>query len=189
MKLTIDPAQVRHWCLYCPDLILEVEDAATHPDLGRDQIGEQGFAHVDCATANGHEVEGASQPDPADARYAIRQAVRERDQRDQRAANELADEALRGPWVATLSDLAGFIVDVNEGDDYDEVTIAVVRGSATPALDLQGESRMPATWDPADVLYVFDDFLSDHDVRARWVQAQAVAEALNARAVKEGVGR
>lgn len=181
MNLTIDPVQVRHWCVYCPDLILEVEDAATAPDL-KDPVGEQGFAHVDCATANGHTVEGAEQPDPADARFAIRQANRARSLRENA---ERAVEALRGPWIACLYDLAGFLVDIEEGDDYDAVEIAVVRDTAAPTGP-DGDMRMPGTFEPADVLYRFEDFDSDEDVRVAWIRAQSVAEALNTR---EELGR
>lgn len=91
------------------------------------------------------------------------------------------DPALTGPWVATMSDDYGNLHDTveeaAEGGGY--VEIAVVRGSAAPA-----DGRMPGSYGPADVLYRWEDsdFYEPEDVERRWVQAVAVAEALNARA-------
>jgi hypothetical protein len=134
MNLTINPAQVRHWCVFCPDLILEVEDAATAPDL-KDPLGEQGFAHVDCASANGHEVD-APQPDPADARYAIRQASRE-----QATTGEPPDGTI-------LAD-----TDVSEAWVRDDKSAGARRWPVTGAhwylIDGQGGGDGPVTW--ADV--------------------------------------
>jgi hypothetical protein len=98
---------------------------------------------------------------------------------DQKLAEE---EALRGPWVAVLCDDYGDLLtpdDVNADDG--SYTVEVVRDSAAPK-----DGRMPGSYHSGDVLYSLDDlFVDDEDpsvgVWARWTQAQAVAEALNAR--------
>lgn len=97
---------------------------------------------------------------------------------------ELRAEALRGPWVATLTEPDGFVLDLDlddmEAHDYhDYLEISVVRGTATPTVR-DGGMRLPGTCDPADVLYRVDDFEDKDDVLRCWERAQAVAEALNA---------
>ncbi len=75
--LTARTVEERHWCMFCPDLIVEFEQAATGEGL-KDPLGDQGWAHVDCADANGYEVQGAEQADPLDMRRAFREGVRSR---------------------------------------------------------------------------------------------------------------
>ncbi len=75
--LTVSVGGERHWCLFCPDLILEHEQAATGAGL-LDPLGDVGHAHVDCADANGYEVQGAGGRDPLDMRRAFREGVRDR---------------------------------------------------------------------------------------------------------------
>lgn len=72
--LTAARATERNWCLYCPDLIVEGETAATAPDL-KDPLGHQGHTHADCARANGWTVNGEDGPD-IDGRAAFRKHIR-----------------------------------------------------------------------------------------------------------------
>lgn len=93
-------------------------------------------------------------------------------------ATDSKSDALRGPWMAVLSDNHGFVGDSVAGfDDGESIEIAVVRGSALPK-----DGRRPGTWKPEDVLYELDvmDFDDEEEAAARWEQAQAVATALNA---------
>lgn len=93
---------------------------------------------------------------------------------------EAETDALRGPWIATLSEPSGFLVDIDDVDDYEYLEVAVTRRTAAPTAR-DGGIRMPGRYDPADVLYRDADFDDDEDaVRRAWVRAQAVAAALNA---------
>lgn len=110
------------------------------------------------------------------------------------------NEHLRGPWKAILSQHG----DVLEGPDPlggldvgDEVDISIRRGSALP--DEFGS--LPGTCFTGDVIDLWDDlYVEDGDdstsADARWSQAQAMADGLNAawrateaaaEAVKSGV--
>lgn len=76
MELTASVATERNWCNFCPDLILEGEAVETAPDL-KNPLGEQGYAHADCATRKGHSVAGAQEPAGPEAhlRRAFRGSV------------------------------------------------------------------------------------------------------------------
>jgi hypothetical protein len=88
--------------------------------------------------------------------------------------------ALQGPWQAVIADGDGFIVDIDRArllwlsDMY--VQIVVGRGTAIPVGVRMTESAA------TDVLYMVDgDLIEDEDdLFNRWVQAQAIAAALNA---------
>jgi hypothetical protein len=99
-------------------------------------------------------------------------------------------DALRGPWVAVISDAHGEVyrdlTDAVAELGYEgSVDIAVVRGTAAPDPDVIGAS-MPGSYASGDVLYEIGDvYLSDPDdpsvgAEHRWIQAKAVAAALNA---------
>ncbi|MEU5946274.1 hypothetical protein ABZ793_12015 [Micromonospora sp. NPDC047465] len=94
-------------------------------------------------------------------------------------------DALRGPWQACLTDDYGFVLDnLDDSDPADEVRISIRRGSALPK-DRHGNLRLPGTCLSGDVIdlwdgiYVEDGDLST-DAAARWAQAQAMADGLNA---------
>jgi hypothetical protein len=90
--------------------------------------------------------------------------------------------AVRGPWVATLTDSFGFLYR-EVGDRPSElVAVSVVRGTAVPQ-----KGRLPGTCRVSDVLYRIEEFDSVADLTARWIQAQAVAAALNGRTQYEPV--
>lgn len=105
---------------------------------------------------------------------------------------EISDH-LRGPWVAVLSDISGFVfptvTDAIESiGEEEEVEIAVVRGSALPN-DRNGTSgtllRRPGSFSAGDLAYEIECYLVDPDdeslgAEARWAQAQAMAAGLNA---------
>lgn len=101
---------------------------------------------------------------------------------------EVVREALDGPWLAYLSDADGFViaspVDAdNDGAEPEDLRIQVVRRSALPAEDV-GDLRMPGTWASPDRIVEWDDFDDWDEVKARWVQAQAMAAGLNAAATE-----
>lgn len=72
--LTASEATERHWCLWCPDLILPGEIVATREGL-LDPVGEMGYAHADCAWRKGFDVSGYREPDDAEA--VLRKAFRD----------------------------------------------------------------------------------------------------------------
>jgi hypothetical protein len=87
-------------------------------------------------------------------------------------------EALRGPWRAVLRDTAGRVYGtLAQSADIDstDIEIAVIRGDDDTAGLGHADS---------DALYVYSDlcgdFEGDGDVAVRYVQALAVAAALNA---------
>lgn len=89
-------------------------------------------------------------------------------------------EALAGPWVAVLAASDGWLVIVDaEEDDPEDVQIAIVRRSAAP-VDDYGVDRLPGSYASPDHLVRFDDFEDWAEVRACWVQAQAMVAGLNA---------
>lgn len=103
---------------------------------------------------------------------------------------------IRGPWLAVLTDSHGFVysnfdVALEElGEDHDdEMTIAVVRGTALPVEQDPGDGsvlRMPGSYSTGDMVFELDDvWLVDPDdnsvgAAARYAQAQAMAAGLNA---------
>jgi hypothetical protein len=93
---------------------------------------------------------------------------------------EISD-ALRGPWVAILTDNYGWprtVDDFEEGGN-DIPEIAVVRGSAAPNGPA-GIYCRPGSYQSDDLLYEIDCFDDRDELAMRWEQAQAVADALNA---------
>lgn len=107
-------------------------------------------------------------------------------------------EHLTGPWRAVLHDTDGFVwpsVDeaIEDHGDDEEVTVAVVRGSALPN-DRDGTTgvllRMPGHRLSGDVAHEVDCYLVDPDdestgAAARFAQAQAMAAGLNAAAEQQ----
>jgi len=77
MDLTVSTDRdQRLWCLWCPDLILATEPAATHPDL-HDLVGDQGYGHVDCALDAGYTVpDTVTLTGDALGRYLFRDLIR-----------------------------------------------------------------------------------------------------------------
>lgn len=70
-------ATERHWCLYCPDLIVHGEVQITDPAM-KDPLGADGFAHADCAEDNGwvaneDHTDGQDEPE---IREALRRHIR-----------------------------------------------------------------------------------------------------------------
>lgn len=97
--------------------------------------------------------------------------------------DKIRDEALNGPWESVLTDNSGWEINPEYLDDYepDDVRISIVRGTAAPAASGPvGARRLPGTYNSDDHLIEFDDFEDLDEVRARWVQAQAMAAGLNA---------
>lgn len=87
-------------------------------------------------------------------------------------------DAVRGPWLAVLTDQHGWPANVDDYNrDGEAFEVAVVRGSAAPKLH---GHRRPASYQAADVLYEIDDFADRDDLAARWAQARLVAALLNA---------
>lgn len=100
---------------------------------------------------------------------------------------------LRGPWRAVLANRDGFVwrtyADAVENlADAEEMTISVVRGTALPVEDEEGgEARGAGTYDAGDLIFEIDAYLVDPDddscgAEARYAQAQAMADGLNAAA-------
>lgn len=103
---------------------------------------------------------------------------------------------LRGPWVAVLADDDGAVYATFDdaltelGEDWDsEMTIRVVRGTALPIESPTDEAlRLPGSYQTGDVALDMDDvWLVDPDdasigAEARYLQAQAMADGLNAAA-------
>lgn len=100
------------------------------------------------------------------------------------------DDALRGPWVAVITDSHGEVYPdlataVLEMGAEGSVDIAVVRGTAAPDPNVIG-AGMPGSYASGDVLYEIEDvYLDDPDdpsvgAEHRWEQARTVADALNA---------
>lgn len=104
---------------------------------------------------------------------------------------------LSGPWLAVLTDSDGFVYSDFEvaleelGEEHDdEMTIAVVRGTALPIEQDPGVEgsvlRMPGSYSCGDKVFKLDDvWLVDPDddsvgAEARYAQAQAMAAGLNA---------
>lgn len=98
------------------------------------------------------------------------------------------DPALAGPWVAVLCDVCGEtyedVAAALASDDPGALQVWVVRGNAIPQMGM-----VPDSYTEDDVLYRHEDFESDADVAARWLQAQTVADALNAHAHGPQAGR
>ena len=67
----------RHWCLYCPDLIVHGEALITDASM-KDPLGEDGHAHADCAEANGWvaDEDRTDGQDVPEVREALRQYIR-----------------------------------------------------------------------------------------------------------------
>lgn len=84
-------------------------------------------------------------------------------------------DAVRGPWTAVLARDGGTLFDIADLGPHDRVKISVVRRSAAPV-----DGYAPGSYATEDVLYSCDDFDNDDEVAVRWVQAQRVAELLNA---------
>lgn len=80
VTLTLSRDHKRAWCLWCPDVVLACEPAATHPDL-LDPFGDPGgIGHADCAIAHGFIVPGGFPLDvdpQALSRLTIRDAYRQ----------------------------------------------------------------------------------------------------------------
>jgi hypothetical protein len=101
-------------------------------------------------------------------------------------------EHLRGPWLATLSDRAGFVYDSvadargNADDPDDEFSVSIVRGTAMPDDRSGCRLRMPGSYSAGDQIFDLDDLYLDDDgdesvtAGARFAQAQAMAAGLNA---------
>lgn len=93
-------------------------------------------------------------------------------------------EHLRGPWTAVVSQRG----DVLEGPDPfasldlgDDVDMSIRRGSALPDVD----GAIPGTCRTGDIIRLWEGvYVEDGDpstdAPARWVQAQAMADGLNA---------
>ena len=96
---------------------------------------------------------------------------------------------LTAPWRAVLADDLGFVL---VGLDHldpgcGEVTISIRRASALPIARDAEESELPASARPGDVIALWDHVDVDGgdpstDAAARWAQAQAMADGLNAAA-------
>lgn len=100
-------------------------------------------------------------------------------------------EALRGPWLAVLADRDGFVYPtfaeaMENLDEDEEMMIAVVRDSAMPTDGGDPEQlRMAGTYNAGDLIFEVDAYLIDPDdeslgAEARYAQAQAMADGLNA---------
>lgn len=99
---------------------------------------------------------------------------------------------LQGPWTAVLTDLTGFVYTSvadardNVEDPDEQVSIAIVRGSALPDDRSGCRLRLPGSYHSGDMAYEMDDvYLDDPDdesvgAEARYAQAQAMAAGLNA---------
>lgn len=107
-------------------------------------------------------------------------------------SDRVIKEALRGPWLAVLSDRSGFVFDsvedARESVEDEEVTIAVVRGSCMPN-DRNGTTgvllRLPGSYQTGDRAYEVEAYIDDPDdasigADARYAQARAMAAGLNA---------
>jgi hypothetical protein len=96
-----------------------------------------------------------------------------------------AVEALRGPWMAVISNCEDAYPDMRtariEVGEYGQVNISVRRGSALPDDD----GYLPGTYRSGDIAYEIGDVWMDGDgdgsisAEARWAQAQAMAAGLN----------
>jgi hypothetical protein len=100
-------------------------------------------------------------------------------------------ENLRGPWQAFLVTEDGGQTFTSRTDVPEDVeaSIVVLRGGALVAA-LSGVLADDETVNELDVLYLIGpEYVEDWTVQlpARWEQAQAVAEALNARTAAEAV--
>lgn len=102
---------------------------------------------------------------------------------DTEPATDPTTEALRGPWQAVLAWRDGYLTTWDDVDEPGDVRIQIVRDTAAPIdRDGDGMPRLPGTYNGADLLADWDgeDFEDLDEVRARWVQAQAMAVGLNA---------
>jgi len=103
-------------------------------------------------------------------------------------------DALRGPWLAVLADLDGTVYPTYElaardlPDDA-EMTVRVVRDTAMPVDDPDGDGmQLAEQYHYRDLAYEIDAWLIDPDdesvgARARYAQAQHMADGLNAAGV------
>lgn len=100
----------------------------------------------------------------------------------------LHTEALAGPWTAVLADLNGHVTDLDDvrgwhPSELDEVSISIVRRSATPTgPDSDGDRKLPGTYNGGDLLIEWAGFEDHDEVEARLVQAEAMVAGLNAAA-------
>lgn len=103
------------------------------------------------------------------------------------------NEHLRGPWLAVLADRDGLVYPTfDEARKYlpddAEMLISVVRGTALPEDVPDSEELQVATlYDVGDLIFEIDAYLIDEDdvsvgAEARYAQAQAMADGLNAAA-------
>ncbi len=97
--------------------------------------------------------------------------------------NDMRAEALRGPWEAVLTETAGWVMTLDDFEEPGDARISIVRRTAAPGgPDADGDQRLPGTYNSDDHLIEFCDFEEFDEVEARWVQAQAMVEGLNAAA-------
>ncbi|RKR92633.1 hypothetical protein BDK92_7075 [Micromonospora pisi] len=103
------------------------------------------------------------------------------------------NEHLRGPWRAILTDTDGFVLDdLTDLTDEDEVNISIRRGTALPSgpdstEDERMNLRLPNPCYAGDIIRLWDSLYVEDgdpstDAPARWAQAQAMADGLNAAA-------
>jgi hypothetical protein len=91
-------------------------------------------------------------------------------------------DPLRGPWVVVLASMDGEVLEAPESASYvDSTMVAVVRGVAPNTGSTWFLDDVPWT----DQLYVLRYLTDVDDIADRWLQAQAIADALNATAGAE----
>jgi hypothetical protein len=102
-------------------------------------------------------------------------------------------EAPANRWRAILHDQYGYVHDDPEEAlkqifaDEEDGRISIVRGTALPTADEDGEEHMPGTWTPGDhyIEFDLDDYDTLEDAVEAWRRAQAAAAGLNGMAELE----
>lgn len=105
--------------------------------------------------------------------------------------NNIATEAVNGPWLAVLADRHGdvyptFAQAAEVLPDDAEMMIRIVRGTALPVQDEGVDGlRVADQYNVDDLAYETDAYLTDPDdhsegAQVRYARAQAMADGLNA---------
>lgn len=165
--------------------IVEAARESTYECLNDAEMALIGVTHDDGSAVwhdrDGHEHDGPERVLVPTGRDPVPHYNRGRTYVEPR----IVDPDLADVWRACLADGYGWVlvIDDVDADLVSDVAIYIVRRTAAPATDGDGQ-RMPGSYNSEDLLISLEDFDTGGDelevLRERWAQAQAMAAGLNA---------